>query len=218
MKKLLLSAALIALGTSAHAVTATFDFVNLSNTVPGETEVELDVFTDNGLGVLLDASGDDFAYLDGSVFPGPPSSGDAGLGVCQNPSCVGVNDDNINPGERVTLRFSNVVTDISGLVFNNETHTGPAVGTFEMRVQYADLTTDTFSVDFATTALAFGQGVNSISFGYGGDNADDFYLGALTANFDPDRQTPPVPLPAGLPLLVGGLAALGLASRRRKNA
>ncbi|MEM8653700.1 MAG: VPLPA-CTERM sorting domain-containing protein [Pseudomonadota bacterium] len=61
----------------------------------------------------------------------------------------------------------------------------------------------------ADTSLA---GLIGRSSGHGDINAD------LTLDGDPISSTPPVPLPAGLPLLVGGLGALAFMRRRRKAA
>lgn len=63
-------------------------------------------------------------------------------------------------------------------------------------------------------ASGFVSGLNTLEIRGDSGNSqwDGFYLKAsVTAS---DQQSPVVPLPAGLPLLLGGLAALGLARRK----
>ena len=50
--------------------------------------------------------------------------------------------------------------------------------------------------------------VTALWFGFGGSNATEFYVEAISD----------VPLPGALPLLISGIAGLGFASRRRKTA
>ena len=86
-----------------------------------------------------------------------------------------------------------------------------------------------FSYDFSTDYSAdpgyvgfFGvitdEAFSSFKFasnGSGGFTDDDFAVDNLISAAAPGNEIPPVPLPAGLPLLLGGLAAFGIARSRR---
>ena len=52
------------------------------------------------------------------------------------------------------------------------------------------------------------DGATAVFFGFGGPNAVDFYVEAISD----------IPVPGALPLLISGIAGLGFASRRRKSA
>ncbi|MBT8472160.1 MAG: VPLPA-CTERM sorting domain-containing protein, partial [Marinicaulis sp.] len=69
---------------------------------------------------------------------------------------------------------------------------------------------------FSSVVAAFLAGFDDVVFiafrRTAGADGLDFYVEFLDAEFDP------IPVPAALPLLLSGLAGLGFASRRRKNA
>lgn len=59
------------------------------------------------------------------------------------------------------------------------------------------------------------EDIFSITFGYGGDVARQFYL--QNAFIDDPREFTPVPVPAALPLFGGGLALIGFLGWRRRR-
>ena len=126
--------------------------------------------------------------------------------------------------------------DLAGNRFFDVDISGDLIA-FDYRNANAGFGTMGFAIEF--TDLDFGTGITSVGTnftenlgGFGTKTLADivsFTSSSLFVNFqglweDGDRleitlsdTTAPVPLPAGLPLLVGGLAAFGLL-RRRKNA
>lgn len=210
MKQLLLTTVCAAgLATGASAATVTFDFVALA--AGNEGGIEGSTFSSGGLSVTVTSSAN--AYLD-DLSGGLPG----GLGVCQalnaSNQCAVAGDDEIGPGESVTLTFSQPISMISGLSFTNGSHLdlNNSSRTFtETYVQLGGSTsanTSFFLAAGSSLPLSFGT---SYTLSYGGFDPSDFYLNAATFTFD---DPAPIPLPAGLPLLAGALGMLAFARRR----
>ncbi len=196
-----------ATGASA-ATTASFDFAALADSL-GEGVVEGQNFFDNGLAVTVTSS--HFAYFDETNNQGRP----AGLGVCQvnSNSCGG--DDNVTSGEFITLTFNHVLTAInSATMFRDADHF--PLGDDDSEV--FDLSGNTFgsftyAFDIFQSVNALVTGPSQLTFAY---NNTEFYLSKLSVEYDEERPVGGnVPLPAGLPLMLGALAILGVARRRK---
>lgn len=201
MKKIFaIAACAVALSGAAHA--ATFDLNFVAAAAGNEGGVEGQTLNFGGLDVTLTSSNN--AYLD-DLSGGKP----AGLGVCKvlnkKGQCSPSNDDNITDNESVTLTFDRKV-DLMGFQFYDAKHNSLSTSGDRLIIDgtvfsFADATAATFS------------NIMSITFAHntGGQLKDDFYLGSATA-------MSAVPLPAGMALMLGGLGAFGVASRRKTKA
>lgn len=141
----------------------------------------------------------------------------AGLGVCKvldaAKQCNPSSDDNVTGGggidEWVELAFEQT-TKVFDLLFRDENHNplGGSAATLLIGLNGGALTQYTFA---AASATVFSD-VKSIRFQYdgAGRNPDQFYLTGAGVT--------PVPVPAALPLLIGGLGIMGWVARRRKAA
>lgn len=165
----------------------------------------------DGLAVTFSASGPGggFAYFD-DLFDGLP----AGLGVCETlagpaPAPCGPGaDDNINAGESVTLTFSEEVS-LSAFSFSGEEHVSLNASLSTLLINGISFTfADVFN--FTPAVAAAVANLLSVTFAYGGSAPAEFYINSFSAT--------PVPLPAAAPLLLAGIAGLGLAGRKKKRA
>ena len=179
----------------------------------GDLYVEFNAGTGGGDNLTTNA----FAYFDG------PSGGKpGGLGVCKvldtNNQCVPSSDDNITGSadgilstddEWVTLTF-----------WNDAAGTDPRFVTFgglSFRSAQHDLilagSVNTLRIDDVATTFGAAIGntwvdIQTIKFGWGGDNPLQFYLNATVID---------VPEPAALLLMGSGLALGGLVATRRRR-
>ncbi|RKF16018.1 hypothetical protein D6850_00115 [Roseovarius spongiae] len=200
-----IAAALVAGLAATGAGAATLDFVAEAF---GDERGVADGTTINNVntGFLnVTFSSSHFAYFD-DLSGGKP----AGLGVCKvltgDAQCKPSSDDNVTSGESVTLTFDTMV-DLLGLSFFNADH-NPVSATDTLRIG-----TDLMAIGettFGAASAATFSGITSITFAYGGSSANQFYVAGATAT--------PVPIPASLPLLVGGLGLMGWVARRRRKA
>jgi hypothetical protein len=122
----------------------------------------------------------------------------AGLGVYHISG--NTSDDNVTAGERLTLTFDRLV-NLSSIELRSEGHNTTGW-----------LTGASFLFNGASTLLqGTMSGLNltgtTFTFAYGGTNADQFYLGAVTVSA--------VPEPGAFAMLVAGLGMLGCVARRR---
>ncbi len=122
----------------------------------------------------------------------------AGLGVYHVSG--NTSDDNITAGERLTLTFDRLV-NLSSIELRSEGHNTTGW-----------LTGATFLFNGASTLLkGTMSGLNltgtTFTFAYGGTNADQFYLGAMTVSA--------VPEPEAFAMLLAGLGVIGVVGRRR---
>lgn len=170
---------------------------------------------------------DAYAYYD---------HGDAGLGVCRNVSdftvsstgkanrcdkvsgdpTSGAGDDNVTVSEYVTLAFD-TLQNLSSFTFRNSNH-NPITSTTEtllVGLNGGALTQYTFAALGGAFPSFFDVSEITLAYDNGASTANQFYLSSVTAEEDPNLNE--VPLPAGLPLMLAGLAGLGVASRRRKG-
>lgn len=203
---------LFAVGLSTAASASTLDFKGYAGAIPpagGEQGVtngtsitspffDGETVTFSSTSTLADPS---YAYFDNG----------AGLGVCNNLNgslqCDPANDDNIQSGETVTFSLAGLF-NLSGIVLRAEGHgilgdaksVGIDVGNGWEYHSYGELKNMSFS------------GISSASFGFGGSNADQFYVSSATVSA--------VPVPAAAGLLIaglGGLGGLGFVGRRKRK-
>lgn len=194
-------------GNGTAKYEATFDQLEVSTTGS--------LLTDGGVSVTsataTHTGGPAHAFFD---------AGRAGLGVCHSGftgtvSSLGGNvsncstnfgsrtsDDNITENEVLSVTFSKVVA-ITDILFRNAIH-GLANGTLVIDGSEQQIAAGKLS----ETALAALGKASTFTFGYGGTNPTQIYLTSAAVS--------PVPLPAGVVLLLTGLAGLG-AMRRRRN-
>lgn len=226
--KLLAIAAVIAAMSAGSASAATLDFLAAAtNNERGFQDGS--VVTLDGLNVTLSAglqsnygadpavTDDAYAYYD---------HGNAGLGVCKNVTnftsggtanrCAsGAGDDNVTVTEYVTLAFD-AAQKLSSFAFRNANHhvINSTTQTLLVGINDGPLAQYTFAALSSVFPTFFD--VDSITLAYddGESSANQFYLSSVTAEVDPEINE--VPLPAGLPLMLAGLGAFGVASRRRK--
>ena len=213
--------ALMAFAPMAQA--ATLDFISEANNNERGV-IDNTVITMDGVDVTFSANGTNFAYFD---------HGNAGLGVCQNVTnftsggtsnrCAsGASDDNVTVKEAVTIAFDTAM-NLSDLIFQREGHTPFSTSTSALQktllfgINGGDLGRYTFG---QLEGLSFGA-VLKATFAYDDSSfdpvrannltrdAEQFYLASATVS--------PVPVPAGLPLLLAGIGGLGLMARRKRK-
>lgn len=220
-----MSAALVAAVVASSAGAATLNFADEGDGLNGgggeraETDgYILDNANTDFLKVKINSFGD-YVYFDSS------SSGkQAGLGICQNLSgtqCNPPSDDNVTVSEKVKLSFLDdsekpLLQKLSGLVFRDAEHNilssletllfGYNGGAL-FRYTFADLINKTF------------DGVYSVTFAYDntGANRNEFYISSATSEAPTGGPLAPVPLPAGLPLMLAGLGLFGLGARLKSK-
>ena len=236
MKKLgrFISAAALVAATagSAQAATANFDFAKIADDFWALTDVigtpyegSYDQVKGSSIGSAFSSNGITLQNIVGSYtggaaygfFDHTDSSGTAGLGVCHSgfntaglsrcSTGVGPNndDDNIATGEAVQLVFNQAIS-FTSLLFKNVTHK-LANGSIIINGVTYTLTNGVLS---AADIKALGT-KSSFTFAYanGSGTSTELYLSAATVAA--------VPLPAGGALILSGLAALGLVSRKRRS-
>lgn len=206
MLKYLAAAFLLA----APAQAATIDFSAEADT-NGERGLSAagENLTINGVDMFITSSGPAGAqhgYLDGSNANGP-----AGLGACTTLTasfqCTPNSDDNIQAGESVTIEFTSETYSIVNLSFRDDDHFPLTDGQVMITTDNGSLT-DMFSAFIAMAQMgdAFFANLSFISFANAGTN---FYVSSM--------EVAEVPLPAGLPLLISGLAGLGFIARKKRK-
>lgn len=209
MKILLASLALTISTGMASAAVYNVDFANEADTngergVASGTAVTIDDVDMN----LLSNSGSS-PYLDAS------SGGkEGGLGACKvldsNDQCSPSSDDNAGPGEAVGIQFADDTFIVNAtlrdgdhnLLDQDET----VLISFNGGVNYDEYEIGASGVVSINEAVVAGS---SIVFTYGGANPSMFYISQMLVEQDDEDPVTPVPLPAGLVLLLTGLGGFG---------
>jgi hypothetical protein len=161
-----------------------------------------DMIFDGGIG--LRATGTNISGDPAHAFF---DSDDAGLGVCSSVSCKtgvpGANtaDDNLNRAEEALILDFTQVVKVTGMTIRNASH-DLANGSFEFYGQSFDIVNGI--VDAGALALLSPAASFTMRFIA---NGPEIYVSDVTVSA--------IPLPAGLVLLVSGLASLGLVRSRR---
>jgi hypothetical protein len=163
-------------------------------------------------GVSITANSTYSAYLD---------AGNAGLGVCKvvdsNGQCNPGSDDNLTSGETVTFELSSGGKfDFAMNAFRDANHNllddaGELARTLLVSVNGSSFEETTFG-DELTTVYA---GVTSLSYGYGGSNAEQYYL--ASTDISPNTVSDDVPEPGTLAVFCFGLLGIGYIRRRQQG-
>lgn len=122
-----------------------------------------------------------------------------GLGVYHKISET--SDDNITSGELLTLTFNQVVT-LTGLNLRAEGH-----GVYGLENRTFLLNGNSQALTGSITGLSYTG--TTFTFGYGGTNADQYYLSGMTVTAVPEPET--------FAMLLAGLGVIGGIARRRKQ-
>jgi len=124
-------------------------------------------------------------------------------------------DDNVTFGETLTLIFDKAVF-ITEMVLRDAKH---YMLDGDVMINGTVYSAVNGLINLWTLKSDNGGLVSEFVFDYVGSAADgnQFYISSLTVNDDPNDNPPPVPLPAGGLLLLGGLAGLGALKRRRNR-
>lgn len=218
MKKLLPLLVPLALA-GAPAYAAVLDFEGLAN----GSVVDSFSFVDNGVTVTGTVSATGGANearvfdtnLTGTADPDleGPFSGGAMLSpgnvlIIQEEAGVAsaIPDDNADGGV-ITLTFSSLVT-FTGLSVLDDARVTISSNA-NSRERTVEVDNDNFGRNFAFSSRVFGD-FTELTFDFNGESGaiDNLQFSALAA----------VPVPAALPLMLVGMGAFGIASRRRKNA
>jgi hypothetical protein len=219
MKNVILGAILAAGMGVPLANAATLDFYAEATSGAGEGGTERGIADGTTLsGATMDNVAVKFSatYLGDAAGAVAYFDNGAGLGVCKvlTPSsqCDPSNDDNVTFGEAVTIAF-NAAMDLSNLIFRAEGHGvfAPANLTLLFGVNGATPT----SISFADLSAASFTNVTSATFAFGGTAEEQFYISSAVVG--PSTIAPPIPLPAGAPLLLSALGALGFGAWRRRK-
>jgi len=215
MNKFMLAAAAAVGLAIAPAHAALVDFAAEADNNGERGLASGDQLTIDGVNMLL------FGFFQGGDASPYLDAGNAGLGVCQvldgGDQCDPGSDDNVTTDEAVLILFATAdfmdaqLTTIEGLVFRDSRHfliDAANDGLVRIITDSGDMTAlfSTF-IALAAGGDAFFADTTSIFFEF---VDKQFYISAI--------NVAEIPLPAALPLLISGLAGLGFASRRRKQA
>ena len=210
-----LAAATIALTAAAPAFATTIDFVAQAQSGGQKFVDDGGVLNTSALGNLnlrfaggTGGAGSDFAYFNYYGSEG-------GLGTCTTLDraglCTPFHDDSVSPGEFVRVEFVDAPFNIGALSFSTEMD--GAHGAVDA-ANSLDLVTITTSLNniVSVVTLTFAQASTTV-FGLADWIQFDFVNREFWVSSISD-----VPVPGALPLLLSGLAGLGFASRRKKQA
>jgi hypothetical protein len=216
MKRLVaLTAATIALTAAAPAFATPIDFVAHAQSTMTKAVEDGTVINNAALGNLnlrfvggIGGVGADYAYFNNYGSEG-------GLGTCtmlnRAGQCEPFHDDSVSPGEFVRVEFTDAPFNVAALSFSTETNGAHGAQDGANSLDLVKITTSLNGVINAVT-LTFAQAsttafglVDWIQFDYVNR---EFWVSSISD----------VPVPGALPLLLSGLAGLGFAARRKKQA
>ena len=203
---------------AASAQAVTFNFASIAD-VNGEGSIGgVNGVYDNPVtvaqgfpigGVSITANSTYNPYLD---------AGNAGLGVCKivdsNGQCTPSSDDNLTFGETLTFELSSGGKfDFSMIAFRDANHNLLDDPTELARTLLVSVDGSSFEeITFGDELSTVYAGVTSLSYGYGGSNAEQYYLAA--ADISPNTISDEVPEPGTLAVFCFGLLGIGYMRRR----